>query len=350
MKVSAALFSLVPSHPFGISREVADEYTTILIRIEELDIVGYGEAFPSRRYENSAEDNLIKFRSVSFREIESFIQEFQPRCTYEWSRITFNDIDSLVSGFTSAYYDWHAQRMKLPVANLVGFGGQSLPVSSFTIGLDTLDIIEQKVREADDYPVLKIKLGTDRDEAIINRIRKITDKPLRVDANEGWNREEALEKINWLAEQNVQFIEQPLPAGHYDESRWLRKRSPIPIFADEDCRHIADLPYIVDCYDGINIKLVKCGGIIPAMQMIHTAKTFEMAVMLGCMVESSVGIAPAAMLAGGVDYLDLDGNLLLANDPFKGPKAFKGIFSLFNSPGLGITPISKMNWETIYQT
>jgi len=350
MKLSAALFKLIPTHKFGISRESNTEYTTILLKLEKNGYTGYGEAFPSRRYEHSAETNYSILTGADFSVLDQLTDQFQSLPLQSWLSDTFEHIDSLASGLSAACYDYFGRKWGITAAEFTGSQGLSWPKSSFTIGIDELDIIEQKVREAGAYPLLKIKLGTDQDEEIMGLIRELTDKPLRVDANEGWDREQALERITWLASQNVEFIEQPIPAGNYDDIRWLTERSPLPVIADEDCRHIEDLPDVLSCYDGINIKLVKCGGITPALQMIHTAKTFGKSIMLGCMVESSAGIAPAAVLGGLVDYLDLDGNLLLSNDPFDGPRAEKGRFPEFTAPGMGVSETTDIEWETLYQT
>ncbi len=348
MKIDAALYKLIPTHRFGISRETSTEYTSILLRITQNGITGYGEAFPSNRYENSAEQNVEIFKSAPFQSMETMFDHFQPKALQRWAGDSFQNIDSLISGFTSAYYDYFGKKLGISVAELIGYGSEKLPLSSFTIGIDEAEVIRQKVKEAENYPILKIKVGTDRDEEIMGIIRELTDKPVRVDANEGWDKEEALDRIKWLESQNVEFVEQPIPAGNYDDVRWLQERSPLPLIADEDCRHVDDVAKLMDCYDGINIKLVKCGGITPALQMIATAKSFGKSVMLGCMVESSAGIAPAAMLGGGVDYLDLDGNLLLSNDPFDGPKAENGKFGAFSGNGLEVQPIKEIDWETIY--
>jgi len=350
MKIDAALQKLIPSHRFGISRDMSTEYTSILLRIEHNGIIGFGEAFPSNRYEKSAEHNLKIFKNAPFTNTESLFTHFQPKVMQRWTEQAFNNIDSLISGYTSAYYDYFGNKLGISVAELIGFWGENMPLSSFTIGIDEEAVIRQKVKEAEQYPILKIKVGTDRDEEIMGIIRELTDKPVRVDANEGWDKKEALDRIHWLESQNVEFVEQPIPAGNYDDVRWLQERSPLPLIADEDCRHVEDVPKLMDCYDGINIKLVKCGGITPALQMIATAKSFAKSVMLGCMVESSAGISPAAMLGGGVDYLDLDGNLLLSNDPFSGPRAENGKFGEFSGKGLGVEPVEEIDWKTIYSS
>jgi L-alanine-DL-glutamate epimerase-like enolase superfamily enzyme len=186
--------------------------------------------------------------------------------------------------------------------------------------------------------VLKIKVGLDSDEATMAAVRAVTKKPLRVDANEGWkNKEEAVRKINWLEKQGVEFIEQPMPAGMIEETRWVRSRVHIPIIADEACLHPQDIPKLRDSFDGINVKLDKCGGVLEAYRMIQIARSLGMKVMIGCMVSSSCTVTAAAQLSPLVDYADLDGNLLISNDPFSGVTVKNGKLILPNRPGLGLT-------------
>lgn len=350
MQIEAAIYDLTPTHRFGISREMRTVSPTILLKVSHKNVTAYGEAFPSTRYEQAASENFQVLQSREWKRLISYFDQYRPLAFYRFCRAFFGEIDSLVAGVTTAYYDYFAQRYNLPAFSLLGLDGLALPQSSFTIGLDTLEIIRSKVKEADSYPILKIKLGTDRDEAIISTVRAVTDTPIRVDANEGWSRGEAAEKIEWLAGQNVEFVEQPIPAGRFQDLRWLRSRARLPIIADEDCRHVTDLPDILDCYDGFNIKLVKCGGITPALQMIQTARTFGKAVMIGCMTESSAGIAPAVALGGMADFLDLDGNLLLSNDPFAGPEAIDGTFSPPAESGMGVRERESIHWEVLYSS
>jgi L-alanine-DL-glutamate epimerase-like enolase superfamily enzyme len=185
--------------------------------------------------------------------------------------------------------------------------------------------------------VLKIKVGKKNDDEIIGAVRSETDKPLRVDANEGWkSKEEALEKIQWLKSEGVEFIEQPLPADMIKETAWLRERANMPIIADEAVKKTADIPVLAQAYDGINIKLMKSGGLLEALGMIHMAKALDLKIMLGCMIESSVAVTAAAHLAPYVDWADLDGNLLISNDPFSGVKVKNGRFVYNDRPGLGV--------------
>ena len=185
--------------------------------------------------------------------------------------------------------------------------------------------------------MLKIKVGLKTDEEMIDSVRAATKKPLRVDANEGWrDKEEAVRKINWLESQGVEFVEQPMPAEMIEETRWVRSRVHIPIFADEACLHPRDIPRLVNAYDGVNIKLMKCGGVQEALRMIEVARSLGLKTMLGCMIESSIGVTAAAHLSPLVDYADLDGNLLIANDPYRGVTVERGKLILPDGAGLGL--------------
>jgi L-alanine-DL-glutamate epimerase-like enolase superfamily enzyme len=237
-----------------------------------------------------------------------------------------------------ALMDWVGQKLGIPLYSYFGLDPTDAPVTTFSIGIDTPEITKQKTREAAEYPVLKIKVGLATDEATIEAVRSVTDKPLRVDANEGWkSKEEAVRKINWLEKQGVEFMEQPMPAEMIEETRWVRSRVHLPIIADESCRQAADIPKLKDAFDGVNVKLDKSGGMLEAHRMIQVAKALGMKTMLGCMVSSSVSVTAAAHLSPLVDYADLDGNLLIANDPYQGVKVRKGKLLLPKGPGLGLT-------------
>jgi L-alanine-DL-glutamate epimerase-like enolase superfamily enzyme len=192
------------------------------------------------------------------------------------------------------------------------------------------------VREAGDYEVLKVKLGSDDDREMLTAVRDTTDRPLRVDANEGWTIAGALERLEWLARLGVEFVEQPLPADRLEQTRALRRRSPLPFFADESVHTAADVPRLVGAFDGINVKLMKCGGLGEALRLIAVARAHGLRVMLGCMIETSLGVTAAAQLAPLADAADLDGNLLIANDPFEGVKVARGRLVLPDAPGLGV--------------
>ena len=222
-------------------------------------------------------------------------------------------------------------------------GWQKAPLSSFTIAIDSKEIVQQKVREAEDFPILKIKVGLENDREMIDAIREITDKPLYVDANEGWkNREKALESVKWLKDKNIVFIEQPMPAEQFEDTKWLRDHSEIPLIADESVHHLSDVPRLAEAFDGINIKLMKSSGLREAIRIIHIAKALQMKVMMGCMIETAVGISAAAQLSPLLDYCDLDGNVLISNDPFEGCRNIRGRLKLTENIGLGVEPINDL--------
>jgi L-alanine-DL-glutamate epimerase-like enolase superfamily enzyme len=211
-----------------------------------------------------------------------------------------------------------------------------MPQTCFSIGIDSIERTGEKVREAAGWPILKIKLGTDHDEAIIDAVRAATDVPLRVDANGGWDLRRAKRMCRWLAERNVELVEQPLPRGQEDDLRMLSAESPLPIYADESCHTAADAIDLVSCVHGVNLKLSKAGGITAGLRLIHAAHAAGLKVMIGCMIESSIGIAAAAQLAPLCDVVDLDSHLLLADDPAGGLDCRDGKLALSDRPGLGV--------------
>lgn len=240
-----------------------------------------------------------------------------------------------------ALLDLEGKQRGLSAREVLGVPEGVPPVTSFSIGIDDLETIRAKVLAAQDYAVLKIKLGTDHDEAIIEAVRSVTNQRLRVDANEGWkDPETALRHIERLAGQGVELIEQPLPAGRLEEVAWLRERSVLPVFADEDVMDSRDIPRLAASYHGINIKLMKSGGPREAWRMMRSAREHGLKIMLGCMIESSCGISAAAHLSGAVDFVDLDGHLLLAADPFTGLRLEAGRVRTREAPGLGIGPVA----------
>jgi L-alanine-DL-glutamate epimerase-like enolase superfamily enzyme len=236
-----------------------------------------------------------------------------------------------------ALHDWTGKKLGIPVYRLLGLDPANAPITTFSIGIDTPEATRQKVREAEEFPVLKVKVGLDTDEATIEAVRSVTSKPLRVDANEGWkDKETAIRKIEWLATKGVEFIEQPMPASMLEEAAWVRERSPMPVFADEACLRADSIPALAAAYHGVNVKLDKAGGLREALRMIHAARACRLEVMLGCMVSSSVSTTAAAHLSPLVDYADLDGNLLVANDPWEGVLVKEGRLLLPDRPGLGL--------------
>ena len=298
-------------------------------------ITGHGEGAPIVRYHEDAQgaqkaaesvrDLLLNANPLEFSKV---MAEVFHRVSGEWAGKAAVDI---------ALMDWVGQKLGIPLYTYFGLDPKDAPITTFSIGIDTPEITKQKTREAEAFPILKVKVGLSTDEPTIEAVRSVTKKPLRVDANEGWkDKEEAVRKINWLEKQGVQFIEQPLPAEMIEETRWIRSRVHIPIIADEACQRASDIPKLKDAFDGVNVKLDKSGGMLEAYRMISIAKALGMKTMLGCMVSSSVSVTAAAHLSPLVDFADLDGNLLIANDPFRGVTVEKGKLILPNRPGLGL--------------
>jgi L-Ala-D/L-Glu epimerase len=300
-------------------------------------ITGHGEGAPIVRYKedavsaqaavDSVRDLLLKSDPMHFSKTEG---EIFRRVKGEWAGKAAMDI---------ALMDWVGQKLGIPLYAYFGLDPKDAPVTTFSIGIDTPEITKQKTLEAAQYPVLKVKVGLATDEPTIEAVRSVTKKPLRVDANEGWkDKEEAVRKINWLEKQGVEFIEQPLPAEMFEETKWVRSKVHIPVIADEACQHITDIPKLKEAYDGVNVKLDKSGGMLEAFRMLQLAKALGMKTMLGCMISSSVTVTAAAHLSPLVDWADLDGNLLISNDPFHGVRVVNGKLVLPTKPGLGLTP------------
>lgn len=255
-------------------------------------------------------------------------------------------VDDIAPGNTAAkaaidiaLHDLLGKIMGQPWHRIWGYDATQTPHTSFTIGIDTAEVVRQKVREAEPYKLLKVKLGLNTDKMMIETIREVTDKPLCVDVNQGWKqREEALEMAHWLAERGVIFLEQPMPKGQIDDNAWLTEHSPIPTVADEAVQRLQDVRKAFGVYHGINIKLMKCTGMREAHKMVELARALDMKVMLGCMTETSCAISAAAQLSPTVDWADLDGALLTSNDIFRGMEVVNGKVTLAAATGIGITP------------
>ena len=255
-------------------------------------------------------------------------------------------LDALAPGNTAAkaaldiaLHDWVGKKLGAPWFRLWGLDPAKAPVTSFTIGIDTPDVVRAKTREAAIYKIIKVKLGRSPagDREMIEAIRSVTAAPITVDANQGWkDRDAALRMIEWLAGRGVVFIEQPMPKEQLDDTAWLRARSPLPLIADENCQRLADVPRLVGAFHGINIKLMKCTGLREAHKMILLARGLGLKVMLGCMTETSCAISAAAQLSPLVDWADLDGAVLIKNDCFDGVTIVEGRLTLPDRPGLGV--------------
>jgi len=326
---------LLLKHTWTISRNSSDFKDNVFVRVERDGVVGWGEAAPNVRYNQSAEQTIAAIEKArSLIEAGDWLHYVDLRA--QWER-AIPDQSCACAALDIAILDWVGRKLNAPLYRLFGLDASKTPVTTFSIGIDTPEVIKAKVKEAKDFPVLKIKVGTENDAQIVAAVREATDRPLRVDANEGWrNKEQALEKIQWLQKMGVELIEQPLPAAMIDETAWLRERVSIPIIADEAVKRAGDIPKLAGAYDGINIKLMKAGGVQEAIRMIHVARAVGLRIMLGCMIESSVAIAAAAHISPLVDYADLDGNLLISNDPFTGVSVSQGKLILNDQPGLGV--------------
>ena len=237
-----------------------------------------------------------------------------------------------------ALHDLAGKTLQKPLYDLWKIDKRKMPYTGLTIGMDTPEVVTDKVREATDFKIYKVKLGGSNDRQIIDTIRSVTDKPLMIDANQGWkDKELALEMATYLAKQNVLLVEQPFPVGWDEETVWLRKQSPLPIIADEAVQRLPDLKKVKGVYDGVNIKLMKSTGLLEARSMITRARELDLKILLGCMSESSCGATAAAHLAPLVDWVDLDGPALIKNDPFKGMEIIDGQIILNDLPGTGVT-------------
>jgi L-Ala-D/L-Glu epimerase len=319
-------------HTFRIARGASDVRENLLVEIGSSGLVGCGEAAPILRYRED--------RASAAQAVEAMASRLDERAGYATAAgcARVEGQAAAEAAVDMALHDLTGQRLGIPVFELLGLDSRNTPETSFTIGLDRPEIVVGKVREAAAYPVLKVKMGSDDDREVLQAVRDCTKQRLRVDANEGWTPGEALARLEWLARLGVELVEQPLPAAMIAETRELRRRSPLPFYADEAVHRAADIPALAGAFDGINIKLMKCGGLGEAVRMIAVARAHGLKVMIGCMIESSLAITAAAHVSPLVDLADLDGNLLLERDPFVGATVEEGRIVLPDGPGLGVRP------------
>ena len=332
--VSVKLYDLKLKQAWGLSRGTWTTRRNAFVRIEKDGVVGFGEAAPIARYNETAESAA------------AFIEKARPvidRDLGEYA-VRFGEIEAVGPGehaakaaLDMAILDWVGKRLNVPVWKLFGLAGARTVTTTYSIGIDEVPVMQQKVRDAADFSVYKVKVGTADDRKIIEGIRAVTNKPLRTDANEGWKtKEEALEMIDWMAGQGVELVEQPLPATRLEDYAWLKDRVKIPVFADESLILPSDLPRIAPYFHGVNVKIMKCGGVQEAVRLAAMARALGLKLMIGCMIESSLGISAGAAIAQLFDCADLDGNLLISNDPFRGVKTVKDRIILNDKPGLGV--------------
>ncbi len=316
-------------HTFRLARGATDSRRNLIVELEHDGLVGLGEAAPIARYDQDADS--------AARAVETMVPRLDdPRAFSAVAEAAVPGQPAAAAAVDMALRDLAGKRLGAPLYELLGIDPRRAPVTSFTIGMDTPEIVAEKVREASGFEVLKVKMGSDDDRRVLEAVRDVTDRPLRIDANEGWTLDDALSRLEWLEGMGVELVEQPLPADQLDEMRELKRRSPLPLYADESLHVAADIPRLAGAFDGINIKLMKCGGLGEALRMIAVARAHGLKIMLGCMVESSLAITAAAHLAPLVDHADLDGNLLVVDDPFAGATVERGRLVLPDGPGLGV--------------
>lgn len=335
MKLTFAPHTLYFKRPFKIAHGVRSSTPIVLTQITHDGVIGYGEA------------SMPPYLSETHETVLSFLH----KAAAVISKITFpfdmetvlKEIDALAPNNTAAkaavdiaLHDLYGKLINKPCWQIFNCDKNKTPYTTYTLGIDEPEIIKQKIIEGEEYKIIKVKLNGENDKLIIETIRSVTDKPIAVDVNQGWtNKQHALEMIEWLADKNVLFVEQPLPKNNLDDTAWLFERSPLPLFADESIQRLSDIDKVKDRFHGINIKLMKCTGMFEAHQMIREAKALKLQVLIGCMSETSCAVSAAAQLSPLVDHADLDGPLLIKNNLFDGIEFVKGKITLSELPGIG---------------
>ncbi|HOO69057.1 MAG TPA: dipeptide epimerase [Bacteroidales bacterium] len=333
-------------HVFTIAGSSRSTTPIVLTKIAYQGYVGYGEASMPPYLGESTASAMEFLRRVDLSRFSSPFQ-MEEILTYV-DNITTNNTAAKCA-VDIALHDLCGKIMGQPWWKIWGWNNKDLPSTSVTVGLayapdGSIDKeeVRKKTMETLDYNLIKVKLGNteENDKTMITTIREITDLPIVVDANQGWKEKGyALDMIEWLAQRGVEMVEQPMPKLLLDEAAWLRDRSPLPLIADEACQRLTDVRKLYGAYDGINIKLMKCTGMREAREMITLAKALNMRIMMGCMTETSVAISAAAQFADQLEWADLDGNWLIANDIFTGMKVVKGRITLEDKPGIGVEPL-----------
>ena len=338
LQLSFEPYELELRHVFTVSSYSRKTTPGVQVRIDFEGITGYGEASMPPYLGQTVESvcsflsrvNLGQFKDpFRLEEILAYVDSLSP------------GDNAAKAAVDIALHDLVGKLMGQPWWRIWGLDPSKAPDTTFTIGIDTADVVREKTREcADRFNILKVKVGLDNDKEMIQTIREITDLPLAVDANQGWkDREQALDEIFWLRDHGVVMVEQPMAKERLDDNAWITERSPLPIFADESIQRLADIPSVKGAYHGINIKLMKCTGMREAWKMVNYARAEGMKVMVGCMTETSCAVSAAAQLSPAVDFCDLDGNLLITNDLFRGMEVIDGHIVLPDRPGIGIVPL-----------
>lgn len=335
MNLTFAPHTLYFKRPFKIAHGVRSSTPIVLTQIEHEGMIGYGEA------------SMPPYLSETHETVLSFLN----KAALIISKITFpfdmetvlKQIDNLAPNNTAAkaavdiaLHDLFGKLVNKPCWQIFNGDKNKTPYTTYTLGIDTPEVIIEKIKEGEEYKIIKVKLNGEKDKLIIETIRSVTDKPIAVDVNQGWtNKQHALEMIEWLTDKNVLFVEQPLPKSNFDDAAWLFERSPLPLFADESVQRLVDIDKVKDCFHGINIKLMKCTGMHEAHKMIKEARALKLQILIGCMSETYCAVSAAAQLSPLVDHADLDGPLLIKNNFFEGIEFVNGKITLSEMPGIG---------------
>jgi L-Ala-D/L-Glu epimerase len=337
MKFSFRPYTLELKHVFTIATSSRTTTPVILTQIEYEDFIGYGEA-SMPPYLGESHETATKFLSKV--DLSKYENPFELETILRDIDAIAPDNPAAKASVDIALHDLVGKMLNQAWYNIWGFDKNKTPFTSFTIGIDTEEVIRQKTKEAAEFKILKVKLGRGTDKMLIETIRSVTDKPICVDVNQGWtDRAAALDMIFWLKEKGIVFVEQPMPKERIDDMAWLTEHSPLPTMGDEGVQRLSDVQKAVGVYNGINIKLMKSTGMREAHKMLVLARGLGMKVMLGCMTETSCAISAASHLSPMVDYADLDGALLISNDAFDGTKIVDGRVTLNDRPGIGVRPV-----------
>lgn len=331
-------YELKLRHVFTVATYSRTTTPDVQVEITYDGVTGYGEASMPQYLGQTVQSVTAFLQKV---DLSQFNDPFQLEDILAY-------VDSLSPGDTAAkaavdiaLHDLVGKLLGAPWYKIWGLNKDKAPSTTFTIGIDTADVVKQKTREcANQFNILKVKLGRENDKEMIETIRSVTDLPIAVDINQGWkDKKKAIDEIFWLKEHGIVMVEQPMPKELRDDIAWLTEKSPLPIFADEAIQRLKDIKNVAGAYSGINIKLMKCTGMHEAWKMLNYARAIGMKVMVGCMTETSCAVSAAAQLSPAVDFADLDGNLLISNDRFKGMEVVKGKITLPERPGIGVVKL-----------
>lgn len=336
-------YELKLAHVFTVASYSRSTTPDVQVELEYDGIVGYGEASmpPYLAKELGTVESVMAFLQRVQQVIGAFDDPFKIEEILTYIDAMDEGNAAAKTAVDIALHDLVGKLLQAPWYKIWGLDKEKAPSTTFTIGIDTPDVVRQKTREcADRFNILKVKLGRDNDKEMIQTIRSVTSLPIAIDANQGWkDRQYALDMIHWLKEQGIVMIEQPMPKTQIDDIAWVTEHSPLPVFADESVQRLKDVAALKGVFSGINIKLMKCTGMREAHKMMILARALGMRVMIGCMTETSCACSAAAQLSPAVDFADLDGNLLIANDRFRGMTVEKGKITLTDLPGIGVEKV-----------